>query len=203
MSAGYDRGREKALDSQASSQTGSLEELARQVRVGSSAALDELARRLRPRLVAFLNGRGLAGAEAEDICHETMLRLQRRLVTYDPGRPLLPWVLTIAWNLVVDRARQRKARPTCVPVDSVSPPKDSRPEPWRELAEADRRVDLWQTAERVLPARQFLVLQLHYAGGASVAEVARAMGLTRTHVKVLLHRARKRLLQVPRLREEL
>ncbi len=49
-------------------------------------------------------------------------------------------------------------------------------------------------ARRALPARQFEALELRVRHGLDVAAIAAAMGLTSNHVKVLLFRARQRLM---------
>lgn len=47
-------------------------------------------------------------ALAEDALQETFVRLYRKLDRYDPGRPLKPYLLSIAHNVAVDLLRARK-----------------------------------------------------------------------------------------------
>ena len=178
----------------------SVEELARDARAGSRGAFEELADRLRPAVLAHLARRG-GWDDAEDICQETLLRVHDRLDGYDASRPLLPWVLAIASNVAASAARKRRRQPTAAPLDPAVPA-DPQAEPWRAAAVAERKRNLWRTARNVLGEREYKALRLFYAEGASVVSAAQTMGISRIHVKVLLHRARKKLLQVPRLREE-
>jgi len=55
---------------------------------------------------------------------------------------------------------------------------------------------LWARARQVLRPRQFEALELRVRADLGIAAVAAAMGLTQTHVKVLLFRARRALLAV-------
>ena len=66
-------------------------------------------------------------------------------------------------------------------------------DPSELLARREAERDLWQLAKRVLPQLQFDALWLRCAEDMSVADVARVLCRTQTHVKVLLFRARKRL----------
>lgn len=57
---------------------------------------------------------GLTGDRllAEDVVQETMLRVWRHPEASAPSRgPLRPWLITVARNIVIDKARARKARP--------------------------------------------------------------------------------------------
>jgi RNA polymerase sigma-70 factor (ECF subfamily) len=178
----------------------SVEDLARQARAGSSAAWEQLVRRVQPMVLAHLRRRTTGQDEAEDVCQEALLRAFGGLDGYDAGRPFVPWLLAIAGNVAASRARKRRP---CRLADEWAAPADGRPSPAETAAEADRRQMVWETARRLLGRLQYQALWLHYADELSVRDVAGRLGLTRTHVKVLLHRARKRLLTCPELRDQL
>src|SRR5262245_18243566 len=48
--------------------------------------------------------------DVEDLVQDTLLSLHEARATYDPARPLLPWVMAIARNRVIDGARRYLAR---------------------------------------------------------------------------------------------
>lgn len=83
--------------------------LARAFAAGEDAALDELDRRLRPRLEQFFRGNGWGEDSAREAAQETIVRgLLRR--GYDPERAApRTYLLRIARNLVVDELRRGRA----------------------------------------------------------------------------------------------
>lgn len=112
-----------------------------------------------------------------------------------PRDRFLPWLLTIATRLAISHRRKGSTRQSNVSLDCGIEKADVRAAPPDELSQAEFTLRLWQTIEDYLPARQYQVLHLRYAQGLSISEVARHCDLTRLHVKVLLHRARRRLLK--------
>ena len=173
------------------------EDLARLAQGGSSAAREALAERVRPVLAANLRRRCRRAEEAEDVCQEALLRAFRGLDGYDGRRPFVAWVIAIARNVAISRSRKRS--PALLGAQAATAA--AGPGPAEAAAQAEGRTAIWDTARRTLSARQYQVLWLHYGQGLGVREVSGRLGLTRTHVKVLLHRARKRLLACPQLRE--
>lgn len=158
------------------------EDLAREAQAGSSAAFEELVRRTLDGLYGFLLRRTGHAQDAQDLCQKAYVSAWRALDRYDPGRPFRPWLFTIAYRLSVDHGRARREW------EELS---ESLPAPGgRPPLEAE---ELWASARRQLSADQWTALWLMYAEGLSVREVARVMRRTTVGVKVLLHRARRRL----------
>jgi RNA polymerase sigma-70 factor (ECF subfamily) len=62
------------------------------------------------------------------------------------------------------------------------------------MSASEAEQGLWARARQTLSARQFEALELRVRVDLDVAAIAAAMGLTRTHVKVLLFRARRALI---------
>ena len=86
-------------------------ELARRCRRGDPDAWAELVRRFTP-LVYRLSFRMVRdGAEAEDVSQEVFLRMHRSFDSYDPSRPLAPWVSRTTYHACLRRlqATARKA----------------------------------------------------------------------------------------------
>jgi RNA polymerase sigma-70 factor (ECF subfamily) len=162
----------------------SAEELAARAREGSRASFDELVTRYRPRLVAFLARRLADAADAEDVTQETFLRAYDRLAQYDPSRPFATWLFTIGKNVAANHAIARSRR------DARD--RDSRP---ADAAIEDGASDLWQRARAILSPDAYRMLWLRYAQGLTVREVAAELDRSSVAVKVMLFRARRRLLQ--------
>ena len=163
----------------------SAEELAVRARDGSRVSFDELVVRYRPRLVAFLAHRLADAADAEDVAQETFLRAYDQLASYDPGRPFATWLFAIGKNVAANHAIARNRREA----------RDARPATAAAVDAAGTASDVWQRAAAVLRPDAYRALWLRYAQGASVREIATALGRSSVAIKVMLFRARRRMLQ--------
>jgi RNA polymerase sigma-70 factor (ECF subfamily) len=136
------------------------------------------------RLQRFFGRLGVPYADAEDLVQETFVRMHRAAAAYNPRWPVATWAFTIGRRLAVDRLRRLKPH---VSLDEASEVAATTAPP------DDRGEAIWALARRVLPARQYETLWLRYGEGSDLAGVARVMGISRVHARVLLHRGRSRL----------
>ena len=164
----------------------SAEELAARARDGSRGSFDELVVRFRPRLVAFVARRLADAADAEDVAQETFLRAYDHLDRYDPTRPFETWLFAIGKNVAANHAIARTRR--------AAHEHDSRPA-GVVVDEAPAAGDLWQRAAALLGPDAYRALWLCYAQGLTVREIATQLGRSSVAIKVMLFRARRRLLQ--------
>lgn len=126
--------------------------------------------------------------DVEDLVQETLLAVHNQRHTYDSAQPLTAWVHAIARYKLVDLLRRRAGR------EMLNDPLDD------ELAvfavsdhdAADARRDLGKLLEQ-LPDRQRLPIVHMKLEGLSVAEAARATGMSEAAVKVGVHRGLKAL----------
>lgn len=164
-----------------------LAELAKE---GSVAAYNVLVTRYQDRVYRFLLRRTGSSAEAEDVAQETFLRAWQKLHTYEPERPLAPWLLTIAARLAASAAR-RRARVRVAPESAIGYVDAAAPcqMPANPDASHDRR-RIWQIAESVLNRDQLTAVWLRYVEGLSPAQIARVMDKSGVAVRVMLLRAR-------------
>jgi RNA polymerase sigma-70 factor (ECF subfamily) len=164
----------------------SAEELAARARDGSRDSFDELVVRYRPGLVAFLARRLASPADAEDVAQETFLRAYDHLERYDPARPFATWLFAIGKNVAANHAiaasrrdaRHENSRPAGAAAGEPSPASD-----------------VWQRAQTILSPGAYRTLWLRYAQGLTVREIATELDRSSIAVKVMLFRARRRLLQ--------
>ena len=172
-----------------------LDQLARKARAGCSTSFAELARRVSPNLLNFLRQRSASIQDAEDLRQETLLKVYQNLASYDPSRPFGPWMMTIAARLAAGRARAgRPVEPLREDVAGASVDAE------QEAARREAGAKLWAEAVRLLPAAQYRVLRLRYAEQLDVRAVATAAGVSMANAKVLLLRARRRLMASPQVR---
>jgi len=158
------------------------------------AFLKDLSRHLR----GFLRARlARLPDDVEDLVQETLLAVHNQRHTYDPGQPLTAWIHAIARYKLVDLLRRRAGR------EMLNDPLDD------ELAvfavsdtdAADARLDLGKLLEQ-LPDRQRLPIVHMKLEGLSVAEAARATGMSEAAVKVGVHRGLKALAALIRNKRE-
>ncbi len=168
-------------------------ELARDAQAGSLAAFDELVRRHEGRIYGFILRRVNTVSDAEDLTQQTFVTAYRRLHRYSPVYPFTAWLFTIARRLTI--SHYRHAATLLETTEVIAEPVDPRT-PDAALASREDAENLWALARRLLTERQYSVLWLHYAEDLPVADVARSTGLFPTHVKVLLHRARRALQRI-------
>ena len=115
---------------------------------------------------------------AEDIVQETVLRAWRNAEQLGAdGRPLRPWLYTVAARLVVDDHRARGARPREVSPELLDlVPADD---------ELDRALESWQVLEalRTLSDQHRAAIVETFYRGRSVNEAAATLGIPPGTVK--------------------
>lgn len=172
-----------------------LEDAMTRYAAGEDAALGTVYDLLAPQLFGFLVRLSRDRALAEDLCHETFLRIHRARSMYRPGADVTPWALSIARRLFLDsiRSRRREAHS----LDGPGPDGERRSDPGivSPEAAADDQMSahaLAREVERVLakiPESQATAFRLLKQEGLSVAEAAEVLGTTETSVKLRAHRA--------------
>lgn len=121
--------------------------------------------------------------QVDDIVQETYLRLLRTADIPDDPVQVRKIAFRIASNLMVDEWRRRKR---------TLPHADAAPEPGAAAPDPTLRVDMTRVFGELKP-QQRQMLWLSYVEGADHREIAAAIGVREGSVRVLLHRARRKL----------
>jgi RNA polymerase sigma-70 factor (ECF subfamily) len=131
---------------------------------------------------------------AEDATQEVFLRAYRGLATYDRAQPFAGWVLSIAGHYCVDSLRRRGKEAQLFGTESAErlAAETDSPDALGELLTTERAREV-NAALATLPERYRVPLVLAYYGESSYEEVAAVLGLTRTHVGVLICRGKQAL----------
>lgn len=156
---------------------------------GESVAYHTFLKELSAHLRAFLRGRlARLPDEVEDLVQETLLAVHNQRHTYDAGQPLTAWVHAIARYKLVDLLRRRAVR------DELNEPieDDIYVLAASDTEASDARRDVAQLLKR-LPERQRIPIIRTKLEGLSVAEAAKATGMSEAAVKVGVHRGLKAL----------
>jgi RNA polymerase sigma-70 factor (ECF subfamily) len=166
-----------------------LKELLARALRGDGAAYHAFLGSLSGYLRAFL-GRRLARLpdEVEDLVQETLLAVHNQRHTYDPGLPVTAWVHAIARYKLIDFLRRRAGREALN--EPLGEEDDLMAASDEEAREARRDLD---TLLAQLPDRHRLPIVYVKIEGRSVAEAAKATGMSESAVKVGIHRGLKAL----------
>jgi RNA polymerase sigma-70 factor (ECF subfamily) len=167
----------------------------RAARAGEAWAFACLYDRLQPPMVRYLRWR--EPSLADDLASETWLAVAERLATFDGEETAFRgWVFTIARRRLADHRRQAARRRTSpapqtkfaaiAAIAADTDPADLVGSRLSAQAAIERLTEL-------LPGDQAEVVVLRVVGGLPVEEVARILGKRPGHVRVLQHRALRRL----------
>jgi RNA polymerase sigma-70 factor, ECF subfamily len=160
---------------------------------GDEAAFRVLWRDLQPGLLRYLDA--LAPGAGEDLASETWLRVVDGLARFSGDeRAFRAWVFTVARHRAVDRWRRRTRRhDELVPLEALAdlPAPDDPAEAALDAISTRAAVALLAT----LPRDQAEVVLLRVVAGLDVAQVAAITGKRPGTVRVLAHRALRRLAQ--------
>lgn len=165
------------------------------VRAGDSGAYAELVRRHAPmaRRTAVVLG---AGAEAEDVVQEALVKAYRALAGFRTGEAFRPWLLKIVANEARNHlraARRRTAREqtaAALSADLFAQSADLDP---ASTAITRDRAAVLLAALRALPDRDRLVVSCRFLLELDEAETAVTLGWPRGTVKSRLHRALRKM----------
>jgi RNA polymerase sigma-70 factor len=152
-----------------------------------------LARENADMLSAYL--RSLLGSDAalDDLFQEALVVAWRRLSDYDRQRPFGPWLRGIARHLVMEHHRQGRVRAAAMD-DAVLEALDSRFDRFATSGEGFRqRADQLLTCLSRLPAAMREAIELVYARGLMLKQIALAVGAAEETVKKRVQRARAAL----------
>ncbi|MFG0284241.1 MAG: RNA polymerase sigma factor [Phycisphaerales bacterium JB039] len=171
------------------------EQLAARAQDGSRDAFAEIVRRYYPRLRSFMLRRTGNLADAEDAAQDGLLRAWQRIYTYQRGRPLRPWLFTIAARQGAQTMQRHSQQ--------LQRLRDAAPDHQRRAAEANRAAqplrlinerddfgEAWRIAERLLSRDQLSCLWLRYVENMEPRQISQALGKSGVAVRVSLLRAR-------------
>jgi RNA polymerase sigma-70 factor (ECF subfamily) len=140
---------------------------------------------------------------AEDVFQATFLQVHQKAHLYEEGRPVRPWLYTIATHQAVD-AMRKAGRHQAVSLDARSQGGEmdtdalvnllsaETPRPEDELEEEERRAWVREQIE-ALPEHLRSVVLLTYYQGLKYREVASILGIPVGTMKSRLHTALGRL----------
>jgi len=143
---------------------------------------------------------GVAPNDLEDVTHDVFLTVYRKLDSFDPSRPLKPWLFGFAFRVASDHRRLGRHRR-----ERIGEPPDARdPSPTAlDHAVTDELVGIARSALDALELDRRAVFMLHELDECPMPEVARNLGiplntaysrlrLARADLRAAVHRLRAR-----------
>jgi RNA polymerase sigma-70 factor (ECF subfamily) len=132
-------------------------------------------------------------SDAEDLTQQVFLKAWKAVRKYKKtATPFLAWLMRISHNLVVDFYRSKKDTAF---LDDELVIEDRTPGP-EQLAEENFDQQQIRKVILQLPEYQQQVVLMSFIEGFSYSEIAAAMGKKEGNVRVIVHRALKRMRQI-------
>jgi RNA polymerase sigma-70 factor, ECF subfamily len=147
---------------------------------GDREAFHTLFKELGPLITRSLRRRLSDNNEIEDICQEAMIAVYKSRHTYQPERPLEPWLFAIVRKVSAEhfrRARQRLEFQVLV---------EDLPE--IRIEDSGQDLEMREALAQLSPT-QMEALSLTKVSGLSVEEAAQRAGISVGAMKVRVHRA--------------
>jgi RNA polymerase sigma-70 factor (ECF subfamily) len=155
--------------------------------LNNEATLAERWSAAEPVIAAYISGEIRARHDAEDVLQDVCRAIVQGLERYDPERPFVNWAFGVARNQVL-RYYHRQARDRRI---LSAPLVEMLADACRNLQpRLNERAEALQDCLARLPARQLEAVGLFYRDELPQGEVAARLGLSKSAVGVLIHRAR-------------
>lgn len=156
---------------------------------GEEAAFEEIFARYGDFVLGYMRRGYRPKEDARDLTQQTFLQLHRARKDFRGDRPLRPWLMTIARNVLRDHLRRERRRILTDGIEGVLRDRGTAADEPERLALRDALAG----AVARLPASLRAVVEGHWNEHRSYAELARRLGTTRAAVKVRAHRAYRAL----------
>jgi RNA polymerase sigma-70 factor (ECF subfamily) len=156
---------------------------------GDFEAFEELYRRYLPPIYKFVRSQVRDDATAEDITAHIFFRALASAASFRSDGSYKSWIFRIAHNSIVS---WRKRSDRSKPVEEIPDHPDPDPSPALQALARDTSGRIWDRVEQLPPAQREVVTLL-YGEDLTIEETARVTRRTRGAVRILLHRARRRL----------
>jgi RNA polymerase sigma-70 factor (ECF subfamily) len=166
---------------------------------GEEAAFREIINRYKNSLYAFLRHFLNQQDLVEDVFQETFIQLFTSRDSYDPSRPLRPWLFTIAANKAKDTLRKQQ-RTAAIPIGTIAEPQEmsfdevlnaltsDSTTPYKRLQENETALSVREIITN-MPENLREILILAYFNKFSYKQMAQILSIPIGTVKSRLHTA--------------
>lgn len=165
--------------------------LIERLRGGEQDAFEQIDRKYRLKICVFLSRYTKCPSHAEEIAQRTLIKAFEAIDSLRAPQRLGSWLYQIAFRLIVDEQRKKSA----VSMAESFEIEDKSSDPARIAQQREEKENLWSKAEQILSGDEFTAVWLKYAENEKVETIAEIMSRTPGSVRVLLFRARNKLLE--------
>lgn len=162
---------------------------------GDNAAYALLLSEILPMLRRTVAYKWPGAPDVEDVVQEVLLSVHTVRHTYDPARPFMPWLMTIATRRTIDAARRRTSRSANETTVDVMPETFLGDGAKSEQEVSDDQESI-RRALAQLPEGQRQAVELTKVQGLSLQEASNVTGKSVASLKVSVHRAIKTMREV-------
>ena len=131
--------------------------------------------------------------EAEECAQDVFIKVYQSLNTFKHKAKFSTWLYRIAFNMAISRNRKKSIETTELNEDIYRNITEDEIYSNFEKQNIEEQCKIIDKAIEALPAEDAVIITLFYLDEKSVEELAFIMGLTKSNIKVKLHRARKKL----------
>ncbi len=175
-------------------------DLIRKVQNGDTEAFTGIVQKYNGRLYNLAYRMTGDREDAMDITQEAFFRAYRALPSFEIGRPFLPWIYRIAWNLCADRGRKIGRTPFETSLDDEDNPLRHRlpgrgARPLQEYEKREIAEMLDDAIGQLGDGYRELVVMFHL-DGLTIKEISQVSGMKETVVKNRLYRGRQMLRKI-------
>lgn len=174
--------------------------LALALKGGDERAFDELVRRHQGRVYAVAYRLTGNREDALDVAQEALIKLYRKIGSWQPTGGFLPWLLRLTANQAIDHLRRRRRYrqepldETFIPETEGAAVEPTAPGTATEVRGREIEARVRAALDVLSPAQKMVFVLRHYEGLA-LSEIAEQLGCTVGSVKVHLFRSLKKLRQ--------
>lgn len=132
--------------------------------------------------------------DAEEVVQEAFIKAFKNLKTFKGKSEFKTWLYRIVINEAFKRLQKEK-NDILLRVGQELPEVEDISETFRGMTDDEQKLLVSESLKKI-PSKESLSLRLFYLEGNSIGEITDLTGWSEANVKVILHRARKHLLEV-------
>lgn len=134
--------------------------------------------------------------EAEEVSQDAFIKAYKNLVKFKGDSKFSTWLYKIAYNTSLDRIKKNTNLYNNVAIDEITVNYISSVETILDEIEREERVEVINNCLEELPEDEKAILLFFYFKELSLKEIMEVTSMSESNIKVKLHRARKRLLNI-------